>query len=388
MTVNQNQITDLAKYYEEAMRELGYDSIDSNGANQIGFHKNTITSKNGRRVDTANSFLKMAADRNNLHISINSHVTKIPVKADLPVGQNLQDHIFVPIYFFPNVSWTITEEKLNNIWNLMIYLTTGKGKYPIFSKISRFKFLFLFKFQFQFKFRAVVSGTHLILNHYFSTEDIVLKMAEKNQNGFTVLPALLRPRSTGSITLQSTDPFDPPLIDPQYFTQKEDIDIFLKGVKKTLELGHTKAFKALGINIRDTYIHFPQCKKYDAPSDGYLECYIRHYATHFNHPTSTCRMGHSNDPTAVVDQDLRVKGISNLRVVDASVMRNVVSGNTNAPTIMIAEKAADLIRVELLSQGYVCDRLTSSLRKFYGRYGELVIHYDVPLSRMVDDILS
>ncbi|KAK3101033.1 hypothetical protein FSP39_000392 [Pinctada imbricata] len=169
-------------------------------------------------------------------------------------------------------------------------------------------------------------------------------MADDNRNGFTLLPTLLHPISRGSVTLQSSDPFDPPIIDPQYLTEKEDMETLLKGVKKTLELGSTETFKELGIDLKDTYIPFPECTKYKIPSDDYLECYIRHYATTVYHPTTTCRMGKTDDPTAVVTGDLKVKGISNLRVVDASVMRNVVSGNTNAPTIMIAEKAADLIK--------------------------------------------
>ncbi|KAJ8315154.1 hypothetical protein KUTeg_007304 [Tegillarca granosa] len=86
------------------------------------------------------------------------------------------------------------------------------------------------------------------------------------------------------------------------------------------------------------------CKDHDFRSDKYWECIVRTLGTSGYHPCGTCRMGAVSDPTAVVDPELRVKGINGLRVADASVMRNVVSGNTNAPTIMIAEKAADLIK--------------------------------------------
>ncbi|KAK3102139.1 hypothetical protein FSP39_009089 [Pinctada imbricata] len=409
LTVSADTVTDLSTYYGDAMQELGYNIVDINGARQIGFQRNTLTTKDGIRVSTASSFLKMAENRPNLYVSINSHVTKVILKkqaavgvemirsnrkfsvyakrevvlsagavgspqilmlsgigpkkhlqslnaiaADLPVGQNLQDHIFVPIYFFPNVSLTITEEKVNSFWNKMLYSIAGKG-YSAASGTDGVSFIntddsspnaypnIQLTFHSTF-FPAMIKGVATnVLNVRKEVEDIIIKMAEHNENGFTVLPALLRPRSTGTITLQSADPFDSPLIDPQYFTQQEDMDALMKGVKKALELGNTKTFQSLGIDLKDTFIPFPECKKYDVPSDGYLECYLRHYATHFNHPTSTCRMGRSSDPTAVVDEALRVKGISNLRVVDASVMRNVVAGNTNAPTIMIAEKAADMI---------------------------------------------
>ncbi|KAK3103277.1 hypothetical protein FSP39_018107 [Pinctada imbricata] len=175
------------------------------------------------------------------------------------------------------------------------------------------------------------------------TEDMIIKLAKQNRNAFLISPVLLHPKSHGTVTLQSTDPFDPPIIDPQYLTEKADVDVLMKGMKKVLELGYTKTFKHLGINIEDTHRHFSQCAKHKRSSDAYFECAIRHYALTTYHPTSTCRMGRKDDPTAVVGSDLRVHGISNLRVADASVMRNVVSGNTNAPTIMIGEKAADII---------------------------------------------
>ncbi|KAK3095259.1 hypothetical protein FSP39_012290 [Pinctada imbricata] len=406
LKVSPGQVTDLNPYYSRAMQELGFDIVDCNGESQIGYEPLTLTTKDGLRCNTARCFLGMASDRPNLHISVNSLVTKvliknksafgvelirggrkhrviadreiilsggsintpqllmlsgigpkkhldsfkIPVLADLHVGQNLQDHIFILLYFYPNVSMTITPEKVDTVWNHLLYKTTGKGYFStsalegnaFFNTRDRSKNAHA-DVQLMF-FSAHFPDFQIKKLFILQTEETVLKLAKQNRNSFVVAATLLHPKSQGTITLQSTDPFDPPIIDPQYLTEKADVDILLKGMKKGLELGNTKSFKELGINIEDTYRHFAQCTEHDRSSDAYFECAIRHYALTVYHPTTTCRMGRKEDPTSVVGSDLRVHGISNLRVADASVMRNVVSGNTNAPTIMIGEKAADIIR--------------------------------------------
>uniref|UniRef100_A0A8W8J3L8 Glucose-methanol-choline oxidoreductase C-terminal domain-containing protein n=1 Tax=Magallana gigas TaxID=29159 RepID=A0A8W8J3L8_MAGGI len=121
--------------------------------------------------------------------------------------------------------------------------------------------------------------------------------------------------------------------------------LFRSGIQEMLRLSNTTAFRSVGASLSDPYQeYYPSCNSLPYPSEEYWICRLKHYMNTLFHPTSTCRIGKNNDDTAVVDPQLRVKGISNLRVVDASVMRHVTSGNTNAPTIMIAEKAADLIR--------------------------------------------
>ena len=140
-------------------------------------------------------------------------------------------------------------------------------------------------------------------------------------------------RSRGTLRLQSADPLDRPLIDPRYLREPVDRDLALKGLEKVLEIGNAPAFREVG--AKQTHPG-PEMN-----SDQDLIDYIRRVGTTIWHPVGTCKMGH--DAMAVVDDKLRVRGLSGLRVADASIMPTIVSGNTNAPCIMIGEKASDLI---------------------------------------------
>jgi choline dehydrogenase len=143
-----------------------------------------------------------------------------------------------------------------------------------------------------------------------------------------------RPRSKGQVTLSSSDPLERPVIDPGYLRDPEDVKVLTAGARWCL--------KILGERSLEPYRKdpaFPASIEHDAAA---LESFIRQDASTFWHVSGTCRMGVDDD--AVVDPELRVHGLKGLRVVDASVMPNVVSSNTNASTIMIAEKASDMIR--------------------------------------------
>lgn len=152
--------------------------------------------------------------------------------------------------------------------------------------------------------------------------------------GFTVNTTFLRPRSRGSVRLKSADANDEPLIDPCYHADTYDREMSLKSIAAVREI---LAQPAIARYIKEERLPGREAQE---PAD--IMAYVRQYACSDYHPVGTCRMGRGDD--AVVDPALRVRGVAGLRVVDASIMPVLVSGNTNAPTIMIAEKAADLIK--------------------------------------------
>lgn len=154
-----------------------------------------------------------------------------------------------------------------------------------------------------------------------------------DRHGVIISMNVCRPRSRGDLRLNSADPLDKPLIDPRYLSDRIDLDLTIKGVRKSLEIGNAAAFATVG--ARQV---FPGP---EARSDEAIIDYIRRAANTVWHPVGTCKMG--SDPLAVVDDRLRVHGLAGLRVADASIMPTIVSGNTNAPCIMIGEKASDLV---------------------------------------------
>ncbi len=154
-------------------------------------------------------------------------------------------------------------------------------------------------------------------------------------HGYSCHLTVLRPKSTGEVKLQSNDPKDSMAIDPKFFDNNEDMELMIRGAKTMQNILEGEAFSS----IRGNMLH-----QVDSGNEKQLEADIRNRADTQYHPCGTCKMGTSEDTMAVVDNELKVFGIEGLRVVDASIMPKLVSGNTNAPTIMIAEKAADMIR--------------------------------------------
>jgi choline dehydrogenase-like flavoprotein len=153
-------------------------------------------------------------------------------------------------------------------------------------------------------------------------------------HGFTINSTFLRPESEGSVRLRSANPADEPLIDPQYLTSAKDREMAVHQIRTIREV--------LALDPIARYIDHERLPGAAATTDAELMAYIRQYASCDYHPVSTCRMGADDD--SVVDPTLKVRGIDALRVIDSSVMPRLTSGNTMAPTMMIAEKGADLVK--------------------------------------------
>ena len=161
-----------------------------------------------------------------------------------------------------------------------------------------------------------------------------------------ILPGLLHPKSRGEIKLDKNDPYNPPIIDPNYLSHPNDVEVLLKGIRIAERMLNASAFDFLkskgDVKLLGEIIDPP----FEYGSDEFWRWFIREVPLTIYHPAGTCKMGRDGDKSRVVDSRLRVQGIRNLRVVDASIMPEVTSGNTNAPVIMIAEKAADMIKAD------------------------------------------
>ncbi|XP_031636385.1 glucose dehydrogenase [FAD, quinone] [Contarinia nasturtii] len=169
------------------------------------------------------------------------------------------------------------------------------------------------------------------------------------KDSIMIIPLLMRPESRGRILLKSDDPMEYPIIHANYFDSPHDINVLIEGSKFGYEITKTSIFRALNATLNPAVI--PNCSGLVYLSDDFWRCMARHYTQTIYHPSGTCKMGPSSDPLAVVDPRLRVHGIHNLRVIDTSIMPYIVTGNTNAPTIAIAEKGADMIKEDHLHYG-------------------------------------
>lgn len=173
---------------------------------------------------------------------------------------------------------------------------------------------------------------------------LYLPLQNSKQDHFTVLIMPFHPKSQGRVWLRNTNPFQPPMIDPNYFDNPEDIEFMLQGIKMALKISETPAMKRIGTRIINAPV--PGCGAHQFGLDDYWRCSIRTMTYTLHHQVGTCRMGPSSDATAVVTPELKVHGMRKLRVIDASIIPLPPTAHTNAPTIMIAEKGADMIKAE------------------------------------------
>ena len=255
----------------------------------------------------------------------------IQVRQNLPgVGQNLHDHVYAHCLARVEPSFSLNRmisSNLRMIPDVLRYLATRRGLLTS---------------------AAAQVGLFVRTRPDFSTPDLQVQMRPFSMIGkagmyvadtapaITASCGLLRPQSRGALSLSSADPRERPRMVANYLTDERDLPTLLAGLRLIRGIFHTPPFAD---HFRGEELPGDQ-----RVSEADLVAYLRANAQSMYHPVGTCKMGSDQDPAAVVDARLRVRGIAGLRVVDASVMPTIPSGNTNAPTIMIGEKASDLIR--------------------------------------------
>jgi len=371
----------------EAGRQAGYPLTDDfNGFQQEGFGPYQLTIKDGQRWSAARGYLHPALSRPNLTCLTGARTTRILIEngravgveivegkkaprtihADAEVllcagavqspqilqlsgvgegeeltrhgikavhelkgvGANLQDHLDVTLSWEATKPITLYSMRKGTIKTLSIGLN-----YALFGKgIGRQNFL--------------ESGAFLRSRPDLDRPDrqvhTVLAIMQDHgkvqvdKDGFTFHVCQLRPESRGRVGLRSADPLADPAIFANYLSAEEDRRAIREGVKMMRDVAAQAAF--------DPYRGPEYAPGEGVRTDAEIDAWIRRTAETIYHPVGTCRMGVAGDAMAVVDGELKVQGLAGLRVVDASVMPTLVGGNTNAPTIMIAEKAADMIR--------------------------------------------
>lgn len=377
-------INPLTPLFIRAGEELGFPRNDDfNGPEQAGFGRFQVTQKDGRRWSAARAFLDPARDRENLDILTDSLVTKVIINQGQATGVEVrdakgklstveagrevilaggainspqllmlsgigdQDHLAqVGVechHHAPEVGGNL-QDHLDMTVMVKDRSRQAIGMSPFF--LPRLIRAFYDYFRYRRGFlasNAAEAGAFVSLLGESDRPDAQLHFLPSYLRdhgrqltagfGCTIHVCQLQPKSRGQIRLASDNPLDKPLIDPNYLSHPDDIAVLREGVKLARKVFHSKAFS-------------PAFGGDDEPaesvvSDGDIDEDIRRRAETIYHPIGTCRMG--SDDQAVVDVRLRVNGVRGLRVADASVMPSLISGNTNAPCMMIGERAAQFI---------------------------------------------
>ncbi|XP_035775488.1 glucose dehydrogenase [FAD, quinone]-like [Anopheles albimanus] len=274
---------------------------------------------------------------------------------NLAVGYNFQDHIAPgALTFLVNRTETITNERMFRLENLEQFQHQHRG---LLTSSGGCEAITFYDSDHSLASDAwpdlellLIGGTNAAepifqrnFNYKPQTYERLFGEIERRQlEGYTVFPLTLRPRSRGRIRLASANPFEHPIIVPNYLADPYDLDRAVRGIRKAIELSRTGPLQRYGARLLE--IPMPGCERFVFDSDEYWKCFARHATYTIYHHVGTCKMGPDSDRMAVVDARLRVRGITGLRVIDASIMPMVPTGHTNGPTIMIGEKGADMIK--------------------------------------------
>ncbi|MEL6964274.1 MAG: GMC family oxidoreductase N-terminal domain-containing protein [Pseudomonadota bacterium] len=374
----------LSRAFVLAAQEAGLPpNADFNGANQEGTGIYQVTQRNAKRCSTAVGYLHPALKRGNIDLATDAHVTKVLIEKgravgveyfangqtqiaraeseviiasgaigspkllllsgigpadelralgidpvhDLPgVGKNLQDHI--DVYSIHELNGPYSYDKHTRphkmLWAALEYVLFKSG--PVTSNLAEAG---------GFWFADVDERSPDIQFHFLPGAGLEAGVPPVPSGyGCTINSCHLRPRSRGSVTLQSADPIVPPVIDPNYWAEAYDFEMSIRGLEKTREIARQPALAKF---IRKEHTPGP-----DVMTRKGLEAYAKRFGKTDYHPVGTCKMG--IDDLAVVDPQCRVRGIDGLRIADSSIMPRLISSNTNAASIMIGEKASDMIR--------------------------------------------
>uniref|UniRef100_C9YCG2 Alcohol dehydrogenase [acceptor] n=1 Tax=Curvibacter symbiont subsp. Hydra magnipapillata TaxID=667019 RepID=C9YCG2_CURXX len=253
----------------------------------------------------------------------------IPVRHVLPgVGQNLQDHVTTVLIYRTQHQQETLGFSFKGALNMVKSVFEWRAKRTgwITTNVA--------ESQAFMKTRPDVEAPDIQLAFCTGIVDDHTRKAHLG-HGYTLHVTLMRPKSRGSVTLQSAKPTDAPRIDPAYLQDPDDLETLVRGTQMGFDIMQAQALQP----YRGKMLY-----PIERDNRAQIEQFLRDHSDTEYHPIGTCKMGPANDPMAVVDAELRVHGIQGLRVVDASIMPDLVTGNTNAPTIMIAEKAVQHIR--------------------------------------------
>ncbi|XP_069109869.1 uncharacterized GMC-type oxidoreductase Mb1310-like [Argopecten irradians] len=403
--VTQNKLAIFRDLLGNASAELGYRRISCNEGVDEGFCPLQITTKSGERWNTAKAYLAPVMGRKNLHLLTDSAVVKIllyqgtavgvefrtkdgktkraftrkevivsagvyntpkllllsgigprehlkdlqiPVMSNVPVGLDLKELPVVPLRIYTTIR-TFRPELLVEPRNTLAYITNRTG---LLSEMSPMEGLLFAKTSLEspdwpdinlYFISTLFDRLPEVLRGWNIKQELISTWFREGlgHEGIQIMAQLIHPYSRGRVALRSDDPMDPPLIDPGFLTDTRDIRELIKAVRLINELVNTRFLRGAGAVMDNP---FPDCNQFTYNTTDYWECYIRYFAIANFHGTGTVKMGAVKDNSAVLDPELRVKGIHGLRVVGSAVMPEPTEDQT-AAVIMIAERASDLIKL-------------------------------------------